>query len=96
MLLASTSDLDDLIPTLVAYQVEWNKLHAAPRAAERPPAPTRPRGLRRGVRRRRGGLDPHPRGLGRRSPTFLDEVHDRRLNLRIRMLGGSPGRLRAR
>ena len=29
VLLASTSDLDDLIPTLVAYQVEWNKLHAA-------------------------------------------------------------------
>ena len=36
MLLASTSDLDDLIPTLVAYQVEWNKLHAAARGAERP------------------------------------------------------------
>ncbi len=25
---ASVSDLDDLIPTLVAYQIEWNKLHA--------------------------------------------------------------------
>jgi hypothetical protein len=25
---ASTSDIDDLIPTLVAYQIEWNKLHA--------------------------------------------------------------------
>src|ERR671914_2812335 len=37
VLLASTSDLDDLIPTLVAYQVEWNKLHAAVRAAARPP-----------------------------------------------------------
>ena len=33
VLLASTSDLDDLIPTLVAYQVEWNKIHAAVRAA---------------------------------------------------------------
>src|SRR3954452_3899596 len=28
VLLASTSDLDDVIPTLVAYQIEWNKLHA--------------------------------------------------------------------
>ena len=28
VLLASTSDLDDAIPTLVAYQLEWNKLHA--------------------------------------------------------------------
>ncbi|MBA3337115.1 MAG: hypothetical protein H0T49_06085 [Chloroflexia bacterium] len=25
--IASTSDLDDLIPTIVAYQIEWNKLH---------------------------------------------------------------------
>lgn len=24
---ASTSDVDDVIPTLVAYQIEWNKLH---------------------------------------------------------------------
>src|SRR5688500_5171078 len=36
VLLASTSDLDDLIPTLVAYQVEWNKLHATLRASDRP------------------------------------------------------------
>src|ERR671929_2062238 len=35
VLLASGSDLDDLIPTLVAYQVEWNKLHAALRGTER-------------------------------------------------------------
>ena len=27
VLIASSSDLDDLIPTLVAYQIEWNKLH---------------------------------------------------------------------
>lgn len=25
--IASVSDIDDLIPTLVAYQIEWNKLH---------------------------------------------------------------------
>ena len=29
VLIASTSDIDDLIPSLVAYQIEWNKLHAA-------------------------------------------------------------------
>jgi hypothetical protein len=29
VLIASTSDIDDLIPTLVAYQIEWNKLHAS-------------------------------------------------------------------
>src|SRR3954447_5993802 len=32
VLLASTSDLDDLVPTLVAYQIEWNKLRARLRA----------------------------------------------------------------
>jgi len=26
--IASPSDVDDLVPTLVAYQIEWNKLHA--------------------------------------------------------------------
>src|SRR4051812_31409633 len=25
--IASASDLDDLIPTIVAYQIEWNKIH---------------------------------------------------------------------
>src|SRR5215207_9823637 len=48
--IASTSDLDDLIPTIVAYQIEWNKFHrifeadpellAVVQAAEKqPPAP---------------------------------------------------------
>ena len=27
VLIASTSDIDDLVPSLVAYQIEWNKLH---------------------------------------------------------------------
>ena len=38
VLLASASDLDDLVPTLVAYQIEWNKLRLRMRGA-RPPAP---------------------------------------------------------
>ena len=37
--IASVSDLDDLIPTLVAYQIEWNKLHAL--LADAPEARTR-------------------------------------------------------
>ena len=31
VLLASPSDIDDLVPSLVAYQIEWNKLHRAVR-----------------------------------------------------------------
>ena len=27
--ISSASDVDDLIPTLVAFQIEWNKLHSA-------------------------------------------------------------------
>jgi hypothetical protein len=33
VVLASPSDIDDLVPTLVAYQIEWNKLHRAVRDA---------------------------------------------------------------
>ena len=29
VLISSPSDIDDLVPTLVAYQIEWNKLHLA-------------------------------------------------------------------
>jgi len=29
VLIASSSDIDDLVPTLVAFQIEWNKLHRA-------------------------------------------------------------------
>jgi len=32
--IASTSDLDDLVPTLVAYQIEWNKMHRLVQADE--------------------------------------------------------------
>ena len=38
VLLASASDLDDLVPTLVAYQIEWNKLRLRLRSADWPRA----------------------------------------------------------
>jgi hypothetical protein len=34
VLIASASDIDDLVPTLVAYQIEWNKLHRAMQEVE--------------------------------------------------------------
>ncbi len=88
-LLASTSDLDDVIPTLVAYQVEWNKLNAVLRSTDRPPGdeldPAACAEAYGGneddwirIREAWGDLS-----------TFLDEVRGRKLNLRIRMLGGS-------
>jgi hypothetical protein len=89
VLLASTSDLDDLIPTLVAYQVEWNKLAALVRASDRTdneaPDPADMAEAYGGavddwirIREAWGDLR-----------TFLSEVRTRKLNLRIRMLGGS-------
>src|SRR5918992_767574 len=89
VLLASTSDLDDLIPTLVAYQVEWNKLYAILRASDAPegdePDPAACAEAFGGaaddwirIREAWGDLS-----------TFLGEVGGRKLNLRIRMLGGS-------
>ena len=92
VLLASASDLDDLVPTLVAYQIEWNKLRLRLRSADWPRAGrgARPGGVRGGARRHGGRLAPARRRLGRR----LRRATARRWrpsgsNLRIRMLGGS-------
>jgi len=90
VLLASTSDLDDLIPTLVAYQIEWNKLRArlrlnAVRLGQEPSpedCAAALGGLQEDwerVREAWGG------SLGER----LAEIEGHRLNLRVRMLGGS-------
>src|SRR3954462_1143515 len=88
VLLASTSDLDDAIPSLVAYQLEWNKLHALMRAAslaedaEPEDFAEQIGGTAADWERVREGW---PDGLA----GFVGEVCERRLNLRIRMLGGS-------
>lgn len=90
VLLASASDLDDLVPTLVALQLEWNKLHALVLALELPAE---------------GRVDPawcaHAVGGAEEDwlrmcdawdgdlRSFLEAVAARRLDLRIRMLGGS-------
>jgi hypothetical protein len=98
VLLASTSDLDDVIPTLVAYQLEWNKLNALLRGAELPDEPD-PADMADRV----GGTEADwarvreawPDGLA----GFVSEVRELRLDLRIRMLGGSQigyGRLTRR
>jgi Family of unknown function (DUF6909) len=89
VLLASTSDLDDLIPTLVAYQVEWNKIHAAVRANDTPdgddPDPAACAAAYGAsaedwtrIREAWGDLR-----------SFIELIRAGRLNLRIRMLGGS-------
>ncbi len=92
---ASTSDIDDLIPILIAYQIEWNKMHdlvaagdAGARRDARDPerkAPDLMQAL--GVSdadwvRLREALGPDP-------DAALAAIATRRLDLRVRLLAGS-------
>jgi Family of unknown function (DUF6909) len=90
VLIASASDVDDLIPTLVAFQIEWNKLRVRQRAAGWPPEhePTPEEcaevlgGTAEDWARLREAWRFHfmPR---------LKQIADQRMNLRVRMLGGT-------
>ena len=87
VLIASASDVDDLIPTLVAFQIEWNKLHAALGAStERDGTPAE-------FAAACGGSEDDWAQLmevwGAAFASRLDQVRRRRLSLRIRMLGGT-------
>src|SRR3954462_3237280 len=88
VLLASTSDLDAVIPPLVAYQLEWNKITALLRGAELPGEPEPA-----DVAERVGGSEADWARVHEAWPTgqagFIGEVRPLRLDLRIRMLGGS-------
>src|SRR3954470_3071339 len=88
VLLASSSDLDDLIPTLVAYQIEWNKLRVLLRQVGVPENPE-PAELSELL----GGAEDDWVQLseewGDEFAERLRIVADRRMNLRVRMLGGS-------
>src|SRR4051812_32390563 len=95
VLLASASDVDDLVPTLVAFQIEWNKINQRMRAAGWPEGA--------------GGDDPEAEECaatlggavddwlrlrdtwGEAFGPQLREIGERRLSLRVRMLGGTPG-----
>src|SRR5215218_2545489 len=90
VLLASASDLDDLIPTLVAYQIEWNKLRVRQRSLDWPggaaPTPLECADALGGSEEDWSRLrDAWGEGFADR----LGDVADRRLALRVRMLGGS-------
>ena len=89
VLLASASDLDDLIPTLVAYQIEWNKMRVKMRTATRlgdDPTPAECAAALGGSEEDWSRLL-HAWGAG--FGARLRDVAERRLNLRVRMLGGS-------
>ncbi len=90
VLLASASDVDDLIPTLVAFQIEWNKLRVRQRAAGWPPeqAPS-PEDCAQALGGSAEDWSRLREAWGARFDERLSLIAERRMNLRVRMLGGT-------
>jgi hypothetical protein len=90
VLLASTSDLDDLIPTLVAYQIEWNKIRSRMMGvsweADQEFTPDRCAAVLGGAPTDWSQLF---EAWGVEAAERLQSMRQHRLNLRVRMLGGS-------
>jgi len=83
--LASSSDVDDLVPTLVALQLEWNKAHSL-LAEVGPPEP--------GAARVRLGFSEADWGrlaalFGEGLAAWLAQVAGRPMDLEIQLLGGT-------
>jgi len=93
VLLASASDVDDLVPTLVAFQIEWNKIRVRMRAAGWPSdarSPDVP--PEECARELGGGADDWGRlrtAWGAAFGERMRQVSEERLALRVRMLGGT-------
>jgi hypothetical protein len=93
VLLASSSDVDDLVPTLVAFQIEWNKLRIRQRAAGWPSGNGSPDVPPEECARELGGSPDDWARLreawGSQFGERIRLIGERRLSLRVRMLGGS-------
>lgn len=89
VLIASPSDIDDLVPTLVAFQIEWNKLHTQLSSAGGAVLDGTA-----AVCARLWGGDPDDwaqlqEEWGVAFARRLEDIGRRRQALRVRMLGGS-------
>ena len=93
VLLASSSDVDDLVPTLVALQIEWNKIRIRMRAAGWPDTPRSPDVPPEECARELGGsADDWGRLRTAWGPAFGERMRligQKRAALRVRMLGGT-------
>jgi hypothetical protein len=90
VLLASESDVDDLIPTLVAYQIEWNKIRRRMLAAGWPPAEgVTPEACAVSLG---GAADDWARlagAWGKRFEEWMQVIAEHSKSMRVRMLGGT-------
>jgi len=92
VLLASESDVDDLVPTLVAFQIEWNKINQRMRAAGWPESDDHDPDPDECATILSGGIDDWLRlrdAWGEAFGPQLREIGTRRESLRVRMLGGT-------
>src|SRR4051812_28333444 len=92
VLLASASDVDDLVPTLVAFQIEWNKINQRMRAAGWPDGAPVDADPEECAATLGGGFDDWLRLRDTWGEAFspqLRDIGERRLSLRVRMLGGT-------
>jgi hypothetical protein len=90
VLLASESDVDDLVPTLVAYQIEWNKIRRRMLAAGWPPSDgATPEACAAALG---GAADDWARladAWGADFETRMQTIADEGKSMRLRMLGGT-------
>ncbi len=87
--IASASDIDDLIPIVTAYQIEWNKMHALLAGEQRPDFATDRLVSALGLP---GSQIARLReALGEDEASALHAISSRRLDLRVRLLAGSFG-----
>lgn len=93
VLIASPSDIDDLLPMLVAFQIEWNKLHALLNDGLEQRTVSASEGeaeaLLIGLGFERSDIARLCTLWGAELPARLERIARRRKRLAVRMLGGS-------
>jgi hypothetical protein len=89
VLMASASDVDDLVPTLVAFQIEWNKIRQRQRAAGWPVKDMTPELCADELGGRPDDWARLKETWGDRFAEWMALAAGDRLSLRIRMLGGT-------
>ncbi|MGH7609913.1 MAG: DUF6909 family protein [Candidatus Dormibacteria bacterium] len=87
--LASSSDLDDLVPTLVALQIEWNKAHALLVSAARLEPELPPNRAQAALGVEDGDWARLEAHFGESLGAFLDRLASGPLDLGLQLLGGT-------